>query len=59
MCPGLQVLYFPMYKSNGCINQPHFLELQVDVLLVCSVKPEFKILIILLHYIVSSRKKSH
>ena len=45
MCPGLQVLYFPIYKSNGCISQPHFLKLQVDILLICCVKPEFKILI--------------
>ena len=34
ICPGLQLLYFPTYKSNGCISQPHFLKLQVDVLLV-------------------------
>ena len=31
MCPGL--LYFRMYKSNGCISQPHSLKLQVDILL--------------------------
>ena len=52
MCPGLQVLYFPMYKSNGCIRQPNRLKLQVDILLICCIKPEFKILIILLRYIV-------
>ena len=51
------MLYFPMYKSNGCISQPHFLKL--DILLICCVKPEFKILTILLHYIVRSRKKSY
>ena len=59
MCPGLQVQYFPMYKSNGCISQPHLLKLQVDILLICCLKPEFKILIILLHSIVPSIKKSY
>ena len=56
MCPGLQALYFLMYKSNGCISQPHRLKLQVDILLICGVKPELKILIFLLHYKVPSRK---
>ena len=37
MCPGLQVLYFPLYKSNGCISLPHFLNL--DILLIFCVKP--------------------
>ena len=56
MCAGLQVLYFPMFKSNGCISQPHRLKLEVNILLICCVKREFKILIILLHYIVPSKK---
>ena len=59
MCPGLQVLYFPLYKSNGCRSQPRRLKLQVDILLICCLKPGFKILIILLHYIVRSRKNSY
>ena len=57
MCPGLQVLYFLMYKSNGCISQPHRLKFQVDISLICCVKTEFKILVTLLHYIVPPRKK--
>ena len=59
MCPGLQVLYFPVYKSNGSMSQLHRLKLLVDVLLICCVKPEFKILITLLHDNYSSIEKKN
>lgn len=34
-----------LLNSTRCIGRPYFLNLQVEILLTCGVKPDFRILI--------------